>query len=320
MIFLKQSTAANVPIGPLVDTDGAVVTTATVAQADVRLSKNGAAFAQKGSSSDAAHMENGWYQLDLTSDDTATLGNLTITVVDTDAMQAWREFMIVPANVYDALIADTDYLTVDVVQIEGADATDTIASSAFDSDDAASVADHVWDELTTDHVGAGSFGLNLDVAISTAVFDSDDSAAIADHVWDELTTDHTGAGSFGLNLDVAVSTAVFDSDDAASVADHVWDELSTDHTGAGSFGLNLDAAVSTAVFDTDDVNAIWTEVVEGTLTYQQLQRICLAALGGKSSGGGTTTIAFRDVADGKDRISATVDSDGNRTAITVDGS
>jgi hypothetical protein len=44
-------------------------------------------------------------------------------------------------------------------------------------------------------------------------------------------------------------------------------------------------------------------------------KVILAVLAGKSSGGGTATIVFRDVADAKDRISATVDANGNRTAV-----
>ena len=68
------------------------------------------------------------------------------------------------------------------------------------------------------------------------------------------------------------------------------------------------------------VDAILDEVVEGTLTLRQIQRIVLAVLAGKSGGGGTTTDTFRDVADTKNRVSATVSSVGNRTAITLDGS
>ena len=44
-------------------------------------------------------------------------------------------------------------------------------------------------------------------------------------------------------------------------------------------------------------------------------KLILAVLAGKSSGGGTATLTFRDIADAKNRISATVDSSGNRTAI-----
>jgi len=61
------------------------------------------------------------------------------------------------------------------------------------------------------------------------------------------------------------------------------------------------------------------EDVETGLTMRQALRLIAAATAGKVSGGGTTTITFRNaVADGADRIVATVDSNGNRTAITYD--
>lgn len=62
------------------------------------------------------------------------------------------------------------------------------------------------------------------------------------------------------------------------------------------------------------------DVLEGSLNYDDALRLILAALAGKSDGGGTTTIHFRDQADSKNRITATVTTDGNRTAVTVDGS
>lgn len=63
-----------------------------------------------------------------------------------------------------------------------------------------------------------------------------------------------------------------------------------------------------------------TDTVEGALTYDELLRIMLAVLAGISTGGGSTDIAFRNIADDADRVSATVDSEGNRDAITLDGS
>lgn len=67
------------------------------------------------------------------------------------------------------------------------------------------------------------------------------------------------------------------------------------------------------------VDDVLDDVVEGGLTLRQMTRIMFAALAGKASGGGTNTIKFRDVLDGKDRIAATVTDDGNRTAIVLDG-
>lgn len=58
--------------------------------------------------------------------------------------------------------------------------------------------------------------------------------------------------------------------------------------------------------------------VETGLTLRQLCRILAAAEAGKLSGAATTTIKIRNTADSKDRITATVDADGNRSAITLD--
>jgi hypothetical protein len=65
----------------------------------------------------------------------------------------------------------------------------------------------------------------------------------------------------------------------------------------------------------DRVNAI-----ETGFSLRQALRVVLSALAGKLSGGGTTNITIRDATDTKNRIVATVDSDGNRTNVTLDGS
>jgi hypothetical protein len=89
----------------------------------------------------------------------------------------------------------------------------------------------------------------------------------------------------------------------------------TDNAG-GAVTLSEDAR-----YDVDQISAALHEyVVEGVLTFEEVQRIKLAILGGKSTGGGTLNPKFRDVADGKDRMDATVDTVGNRTAVTLDGS
>ena len=65
------------------------------------------------------------------------------------------------------------------------------------------------------------------------------------------------------------------------------------------------------------------EIVEGTLTLGQVQRILLAAMAGKLNGAlpnTPSTIKFRDLADAKDRITAAVDGNGNRVTIVLDGS
>lgn len=63
------------------------------------------------------------------------------------------------------------------------------------------------------------------------------------------------------------------------------------------------------------------DAVESGLTVRGAWRLALSTTAGKLSGAGTGTETFRNaVADSKDRVTATVDSSGNRTAITYDAS
>lgn len=59
--------------------------------------------------------------------------------------------------------------------------------------------------------------------------------------------------------------------------------------------------------------------IEQGLSLRQAMRLVLAATAGKVSGAATSTITFRSAyADDKDRIVASIDGSGNRTAITID--
>jgi len=73
------------------------------------------------------------------------------------------------------------------------------------------------------------------------------------------------------------------------------------------------------------VGSLATEIfateVESGYSLLRKQRIDMSVLTGITSGGGTSTLHFRDVGDSKARLIVTVDSDGNRTAVnTLDGS
>lgn len=71
-------------------------------------------------------------------------------------------------------------------------------------------------------------------------------------------------------------------------------------------------SIATALLDLSDS-------IETGVTVRGATRLQLAALAGKVSGAGTGTEVFRNaVQDSKDRITATVDTSGNRTAITTD--
>lgn len=120
MIPLKQSTAYTWKAGPFLDdTDGKTAEPAlSIAQADIRLSKNGGDSAQTHNSAGATHDEGGDYDVPLDATDTATLGHLRARIHKSGALPVWENFMVFPANVYDSLFS-SDNLQVDVVQLLG---------------------------------------------------------------------------------------------------------------------------------------------------------------------------------------------------------
>ena len=99
--------------------------------------------------------------------------------------------------------------------------------------------------------------------------------------------------------------------------------------GAMAAAVVTAAAVATGAIDADALatDAV-TEIANGLLdqaagietsmTVRQALRLILSMAVGKLSGAATATNTFRDTTDAKNRIVATVDSDGNRTAVTLD--
>lgn len=135
-IWLKQSTSVDLPIGPFVDsTDGNTPETAlTLTQPDIRLKKNGGAWAQKAAAQTLSHEENGWYEVTLDATDTDTLGALKLAVHESGALPVWMDFQVVPANVWDSLFG-ADKLQVHAVEIDnGLITAAAIATNAIDAD------------------------------------------------------------------------------------------------------------------------------------------------------------------------------------------
>jgi hypothetical protein len=99
----------------------------------------------------------------------------------------------------------------------------------------------------------------------------------------------------------AVGSAMTLADDAITAA-----KIAADAIGASELAA-------------DAVDEILDEIIEGTVTLRQALRIVLAFIAGKASGGGTTTVTFKDIGDTKSRIVMTVDTEGNRTGVVIDG-
>jgi len=82
----------------------------------------------------------------------------------------------------------------------------------------------------------------------------------------------------------------------------------------------MDSGFDSITVDNDAIAlAVWDDICEGSYSYKDYMREMAAVLFGKSTGGGTTTIKFKDPPTGlTDRVTATVDSTGNRTSVTLE--
>lgn len=127
-MFLKQSTAVTLKIGPFVDaTDGASVEAGlTLSQADIRLSKNGGNIAQKNESTSCTYDEVGMYDCPIDTTDSNTLGRLQLIVTEAGALPVFHDYMVLTGQVWDSLFG-ADVLQVDLTQIAGATVSTTTA-------------------------------------------------------------------------------------------------------------------------------------------------------------------------------------------------
>lgn len=121
------------------------------------------------------------------------------------------------------------------------------------------------------------------------------------------TSTLTGTGE--LNADLVVTGTGLTT---ANVGQAVWAALAASNNGVGTMGEKLN--------DAGSGSNPWTEIIESGLSAAEILRIVAAALAGQVSGAGTGTETFKGLDETTDRIISTVDNDGNRTSVTVDGS
>ena len=234
--WLKQSTAVDVALGPFVDaTDGVTPETAlSLTQAECRLKKNGSAWAQKSQVTTAPHEEEGWYEVNLDATDTNTLGELVLAVYVSGALPVWREFMVLPANVWDSLFG-ADKLQVDVQEWLGTAAQGASGRPQVDLE--------LWLGSAPNALQSGRvdayMGAMADAVITAAKF----AAGALDAVWSVAARTLTAFGfsvTVGTNNDKTGYALTTAGEDA--IVDKVWDEAISGHLTAGTTGQKLNAA------------------------------------------------------------------------------
>ena len=126
---IKQSTATNIAVGPLIHpTTGEPVTAVTAGNITARLisgvTSASITLTASGGTNDFVHIANGIYNLELASANVATLGSFKVSLVNGSAFSPYLGTgTIIAANVYDSLVGGTDKLEVDVNQAGGSAVT-----------------------------------------------------------------------------------------------------------------------------------------------------------------------------------------------------
>lgn len=287
---LRQSTTQTELIGPYLDKDDGV-TEETALTPATEISKDGGAFAA--GPTGGTHDSEGWYPVAFTTTHTNTLGSLMLKSQDAAThLSVWEPFMVVTANYYDSKYG-TDVRDASVTQWLGT-AVATPGTAGVPSVDVLR-----WDTTlvaTPTVAGVPEVDLTHMEGGTQTVTDLKD---FADAGYDPITNKVQGVVLVDTTTAVAaggITAATF----AAGAID--------------AAALATDAVNEIADGTLDRANAI-----ETGLTLRQAQRLIAAASAGKLSGAATTTVIIREaVNDSKARITATVDADGNRSAITWD--
>ena len=210
MPFLRQSTSQIVRFGPCLDkTDGVTEETAlTLAQADMRLSKDGAAFAQKGTSGNATHDSDGWYSTTLSTTDTNTVGELILNVHQpANMLPVWMRFWVLEEVIYDALFG---------ASAAGFDASGRVDVGSWLGTAAATPTTAGVPEVDVTHLGGAAQSATDLKDFADAGYDpatnkvegvkladtttTNTDMLTADAVWDEALSGHTSTGSVGRAL------------------------------------------------------------------------------------------------------------------------
>lgn len=146
----------------------------------------------------------------------------------------------------------------------------------------------------------------------------ENGASILDTLQDRLTdaraavlSDWINGGRLDNLLDAIPTTAMRGTDNAA---------LASVLGAAVGASISADIAANlTAINGLNDLSAqqVWEYVIENSKTAQDYMIVLKAVAAGKSSGGGTATITYRNDADSANVAVGTVAAVGNRTAVTL---
>lgn len=194
-------------------------------------------------------------------------------------------------------------VTAGFTEIKGAtwdSGTDTLEAIRNKETDIETDTQDLQTQVGVDGAGLTSIGdarlANLDAAVSSR---------------STVTTAEVNA-----QCDTAISDAALATAAALATVDANVDDILAD---TGTAGVVVATASKTGyALSATGVDGVLDEAIgDGTITMRQALKALVAAVGGILSGAATTSITIRNNADTADVIVATVDADGNRSAVTL---
>jgi hypothetical protein len=343
---IPQSTSFELAFKAFLTTTGAEATGQTIA---ITISKKGAtSFSVMNiGATNATEIANGWYFVTLDTTDTGTLGRLAVRGTSANINDVGVLLEVVSATTGGATNLDAAISTrmATYTQPTG------FLSATFPSGTIANTTNITAGTITNvgtlttytgntpqtgdafARIGAGGAGLtalgdtriaNLDATVSSrSTFAGGVVAGVAARV--TANTDQLAGQTVTAAAGVTFPSSVASP---TNITAGTITNVGTVTSVTGLTASNLDATVSSrlaaASYTTPPTAAQnATELldqaagVEANLTVRQQLRLAAAALYGKAAGLSTTTVTFRDTNDTVDRITATVDASGDRTAVTL---
>jgi hypothetical protein len=294
MQLLKQSTAATVLVGPVLDSAGLAITTAVIS--DFQLTKNGSSAALAGPAT-ATHSHNGNYLITLSTGNTDTAGRLVITVNNAAQAMGSHPYTVLLPSVFDAIVTNATNTTGGLPTATG---TITAFAGAVSTLTAGGVRTELATELgridqtigsratqtSVDSVFAAippnfsNLGITVGGGIAelgpSALAANDLYSPIAQAVWGQLTTATWATNSFGKQILIGASTQRTVS---VTGSNHVAAVLHDAEPNSIPEDAFVSGAVSARVIATDAIDAdamassANTEIANAVAATQALTRL-----------------------------------------------
>ena len=330
MMWAKQSTAATVIIGPVLDSTGAEYASAVIG--DLSISKNGGTLTALASAATLTLIANGQYTLVLTTGNVDTLGRAQITCNKSTYQMPSIELMVLPSTVFDALVTNAVNATGGLVGATAA--ITTMAGVIATATNITAITGNITGNLSgsvgsvTGAVGSvtGAVGsvtaavtvgtINANVVNASALA-ADAVAEIADGIWDEVTSGHTTAGTYGGRIVRATNS---NTEVQITGSNHVAADVHDFQAGvitAGDFAAN---SITASALAADAV----AEIQSGLATAANLlivsdgvgfiTSVLLGTISDAGTAGETYVITFGGATYTADF--AGLDATGNRTGVT----